>query len=176
MNKFQEIIQQIEQRKQPPVHLWHPDKVGEIDIQIDAQGFWFHAGEPIKRRKLVNLFASILWFEQGQYYLVTPVEKLAVKVADVPFIVHQAEEVAGCWIAVTNNDEQIIVGIDHPVELRLFQQQWLPYIKVRYDLWARVNRSIYYQWASSAIDACTNESDALLLCSGEYRFEVARVV
>lgn len=174
MNRLQQIAEQIEQRRQPPVHLWKPQQTGSIDIQIDAQGFWFHEGDPIERQELVNLFASILWYENQQHYLVTPVEKLALKVADVPFIIHQAERIEGNWVVVTNNHEQLVIGQDHPVELRLFQRQWVPYINVRYDLWARVNRSIYYQWASSAVSARDDEEAACLLQSGDYTFEVAR--
>ncbi len=176
MSKLEQIAKQIESNKQPPVHLWKPEIHGSIDIKINAQGFWFHEGEPISRDKLVALFASILWAEGNLHYLVTPLEKLKIDVEDVPYLIHQAEYVEEVWIVVTNTHEQVIVGESNPVELRDYQGVWLPYIKVRYDLWARVNRSIYYQWADSAIDRQVKESDPLTLSSGDYRFEVARVV
>ena len=175
MDRLTKIAEQIENHSLPPVHLWKPDVVGEIDIRIDFNGHWYHEGELIKREPLVKLFASILWFEDENYYLVTPVEKLAIDVEDTPYIIHQMECLDNTWLATTNTHEQLFVGLDHPVELREYQQQWIPYIKVRYDLWARVNRSIYYQWVDEAMQEKKNSIDRFLLSSGSYEFEVARM-
>lgn len=191
MDRLKEILAQIDQQQRPPVHKWYPNHVGDIDIRIDTQGFWFHEGGPIAREQLVRLFASILWFEKddksvgaggldgslvaGHYYLVTPVEKLAIVVEDVPFVVHQMEHVGDTWVAVTNTHEQLVIGEEHPVELRFYLGQQVPYVRVRYDLWARVNRSIYYQWVTAAMHDQSNENDLLLLRSAGYQFEVARV-
>lgn len=175
MNRLEDIVEQINAQSQPPVHLWHPAHHADIDISIDLQGNWFHEGEVISRDKLVALFASILWAEDGQHYLVTPVEKLKIQVIDVPFLVHQMERVDEAWVAVTNVHEQIVIGPDHPVELRQYQDQWVPYIKVRYDLWARVNRSIFYQWVTEAMQQQKDEVAPLMLSSQSYQFEVARL-
>lgn len=175
MSKLTEIAELIEQQSNPPVHLWKPDVVGDIDIRIDAQGFWFHEGDPINREALVKLFASILWFESGEHFLVTPVEKLKIAVEDVPFVVHQMEHVEDSWVAVTNTHEQVIIGEDHPVELRVYQDQWVPYVRTRYELWARVNRSVYYQWVSEAMELQADEAAPLKLKSHGYEFEVARL-
>lgn len=171
MNRLEHIAEQINSQSQPPVHLWKPEHCGVIDIKIDSNGFWFHEGEPISRDKLVALFASILWFENGQHFLVTPVEKLTIEVVDVPYIIQQMEKVDQHWVAVTNTHEQVIIGDDHPVTLREFQGQWLPYINVRYDLWARLNRSVYYQWVVDALELA-GDSNELWLKSGTYRFRL----
>ena len=39
----------------PPVHLWHPEHCGDIDILIRADGVWMHEGSPIGRAELVRL-------------------------------------------------------------------------------------------------------------------------
>jgi len=178
MKRLQEIVEQIEQQPQPPVHLWVPELVGEIDIKIDVDGNWFHEGEPISREKLVRLFASILWFENQQHYLVTPAEKLAIEVADSPYIIHQAEYVDGAWLVTTNTHEQLVIGIEHPVELRDFIGQWVPYVNVRYDLWARVNRSIYVQWVTDALEnqgsSAEEQGAPVTLSSQGYAFAVAK--
>lgn len=189
MDRLKEILTQIDKQQRPPVDKWRPEHVGEIDIRIDTQGFWFHEGDPIQREELVRLFASILWFEQddenggideppakGQHYLVTPVEKLAIVVEDVPYVVHQMEHVEDTWVAVTNTHEQILIGEHHCVELRSYLGQLVPYVRVRYDLWARVNRSIYYQWVTAAMQDQSADNQLLTLSSAGYRFEVARVV
>lgn len=171
MSQLEHIAEQISSHKQPPVHLWKPEHHGVIDINIDANGFWFHEGEPISRDKLVALFASILWCENHQHYLITPAEKMAIEVVDVPYIIHQMEFVEGTWVAITNTHEQVIISEDNPVELREYQGQWLPYINVRYDLWGRVNRSVYYQWVVEAMKL-SGDDDQLWLASGDYRFKL----
>ncbi len=172
MTRLEEIAKQIDAQRQPPVHLWKPERHGTIDMRIDKNGFWFHEGDPILREKLVALFASILWFEDGQHYLVTPAEKLSIEVDDVPYLINQMERVDNTWIAVTNTHEQIIVGDANPVVLREYNGQWLPYINVRYDLWARLNRSVYFQWVSEAMDLAGEQSEGLWLQSGSYRFRL----
>ncbi len=175
MDRLKQIAAQIDAQSMPPVHLWKPDHVGEIDIKIDASGAWFHEGDVIARDKLVVLFSSILWFEEGLHYLVTPVEKLAIDVVDVPFLIHQTEFVGDVWVATTNTHESVIIGQEHKVELRQYAGQWLPYVNVRYDLWARLNRSQYVQWVELALERqAQQESLELELFSGDYSFEVAR--
>src|SRR3954447_18595510 len=73
-------------RKLPPVEKWNPTHCGEIDIRIAKDGTWFHVGTPIGRKELVRLFSTILRKDADGYHLVTPVEKMKIRVDDVPFI------------------------------------------------------------------------------------------
>ena len=171
MSKLEDIAEQIAGESTPPVHLWQPEHVGEIDIVIDETGTWFHEGGQIRRPELVRLFASILWFEQGAYFLVTPVEKLKITVEDVPFIIQTAEYVEQSWVVTTNTLQRLIVSEQHPVELRPFQGQPIPYVNVRYDLWARISRGVYYQWVEQALEQ--GDSDAPALSSGDYVFSLS---
>jgi len=70
----------------PPVHLWNPPFCGDLDIRIARDGTWFYLGTPIGRPGMVRLFSSILKKEDGRYYLVTPVEKVGIRVDDAPFV------------------------------------------------------------------------------------------
>jgi hypothetical protein len=70
----------------PPVHLWNPPYCGDLDIRIGRNGMWWYLGTPIGRIELVRLFASVLKLEEGKYYLVTPVEKIGIRVDDAPFV------------------------------------------------------------------------------------------
>ncbi|MEM1114406.1 MAG: DUF1285 domain-containing protein [Pseudomonadota bacterium] len=80
----------------PPLARWHPALSGDIDILIDREGHWFHEGRVIKRPGLVRLFASILRREDdGDYYLVTPVEKWRLRVALHPLVVTDFETMPG---------------------------------------------------------------------------------
>ena len=69
----------------PPVHLWNPAHCGDIDIVIRADGVWMHEGSPIGRAELVRLFSTVLRLDPDGYHLVTPAEKLKIRVEDLPF-------------------------------------------------------------------------------------------
>ena len=68
----------------PPVERWNPPFCGDLDMRIAADGTWFYLGTPIGRPALVKLFSSVLKREGDDYFLVTPVEKIGLKVEDAP--------------------------------------------------------------------------------------------
>src|SRR5471032_2464789 len=70
----------------PPVHLWNPPFCGDLDMRIASDGTWFYQGTPIGRPALVRLFSTILKREDGKHFLVTPVEKVGIRVDDAPFL------------------------------------------------------------------------------------------
>src|ERR1700757_4648515 len=70
----------------PPVHLWNPPFCGDLDMRIASDGTWFYMGTPIGRPALVRLFSTILKREGDKYFLVTPVEKVGIRVDDAPFL------------------------------------------------------------------------------------------
>ena len=78
--------------KLPPVHLWNPERSADINMEIRADGSWWHEGDPINRERLVKLFSRILRKdEDGSVWLVTPYEKVIVHVADAPFLAVRVE-------------------------------------------------------------------------------------
>src|SRR3979411_1674296 len=70
----------------PPVHLRNPPFCGDLDMRIAGDGTWFYMGTPIGRPALVRLFSTILKREDGKHFLVTPVEKVGIRVDDAPFL------------------------------------------------------------------------------------------
>jgi len=136
--------------KRPPIHLWQPDRVTESRMRIDVDGNWFHEGAAIERLRLARLFASILRREDdGQYYLITPVEKSRVDVEDAPFVII-GMDVRGSGSSrvitfTTNMAESVVVSDAHPLVFRAGRQEApLPYVHVRDGLDARVSRAVYY--------------------------------
>jgi hypothetical protein len=122
-----------------------------FDMRIAADGTWFYQGTPINRLPLVKLFASVLRREDdGEYWLVTPVERGRVRVEDAPFTaVEVTAEDAGSaqrLIFRTNLDEIVALDEAHPLESRnqAASQTPRPYILVRDRLEARILRSVYY--------------------------------
>ena len=132
-----------------PVHLWQPPDCGDIDMRIAADGTWFYCGSPIGRLPLVQLFASILRRDGDRYVLVTPVEKVGIRVDDAPFVAVEMdvdETVAGPALAFrTNVEDWVTAGPDHPMRFERGAAEGLkPYVRVRENLWALVKRSLYY--------------------------------
>ena len=71
----------------PPVESWNPDRCGDIDMVIRADGSWWHEGGRMNRERMVKMFSRILRKdEDGETWLVTPYEKVVVRVEDAPFI------------------------------------------------------------------------------------------
>ena len=139
----------LETRGLPPVERWNPEHCGAIDIRIAADGTWFHDGAPIRRPKLVKLFASILRREpDGATVLVTPVEKVRIAVEDAAFAaVEMAVEGAGEARRIafrTNVDDLVSADAEHPLRFRDEADGLKPYLHVRRDLWARVSRALAY--------------------------------
>ena len=102
----------------PPIERWSPAFCGDLDMEIRADGTWWHEGAAIKRPELVKLFASILRRESdGHYYLITPVEKVRIRVALHPLIVIDAEPLQGSnpeiLILTLNTGGQIPLDANH---------------------------------------------------------------
>ncbi|MEA2858498.1 MAG: uncharacterized protein QOC72_537 [Methylobacteriaceae bacterium] len=138
-----------EQRRLPPVHLWNPPFCGDLDMRIARDGTWFYNGTPIGRPALVRLFSTILRKDEDAYVLVTPVEKVGIKVEDAPFLaVELAQETRENGQALkfrTNVDDWVEAGPDHPMRFEMGEAEGLkPYVHVRADLWALVKRALFY--------------------------------
>lgn len=136
----------------PPVHLWNPPHCGDIDIVIRADGTWMHEGSPIGRPEMVRLFSTVLRKDPDGHHLVTPVEKLRIRVEDLPFRA-VAVEVEGDDLAfVTDVGDRAAAGGDHPlvVETDPDTGQPAPRIRVRGDLWARIVRPVFYELVEMA--------------------------
>lgn len=97
------MVRSIKGRGPAPVEQWDPPFCGDMDMLVARDGTWIHEGKPIRRASLVELFASILKLEEdGEYYLVTPVEKVRIQVEDCPFVVLDMDIVGG-WLSAGVN-------------------------------------------------------------------------
>jgi hypothetical protein len=133
----------------PPVHLWNPPFCGVLDMRIASDGTWFYMGTPIGRPALVRLFSTILKREDGKHFLVTPVEKVGIRVDDAPFLaVEMASESDDRGRVLrfrTNVDDWVACDSAHRLRFEAAADGGLtPYLHVRADLWAKVTRALYY--------------------------------
>ena len=135
----------------PPVHLWNPPFCGDLDMEIRRDGTWFYLGTPIGRHALVKLFSSILRKDGEDYFLVTPVEKVGVRVVDAPFVAVDAEvsgEDAHQAITFTTNVEDVVTaGPDHPIRVERDPAtgEPSPYVLIRRNLEALIDRKTFYR-------------------------------
>ena len=133
----------------PPVHLWNPPFCGDIDIRIARDGTWFYLGTPIGRAPLVKLFASILKREGEDYFLVTPVEKVGIKVDDAPLLAvdFSATGTGRDQVLrfVTKTEDEVEADADHPVTVTYRGDEHAPYIHIRAGLNALIDRKSFYR-------------------------------
>jgi uncharacterized protein len=147
-----EIAELAKTRKLPPVEQWSPDKKGDSEMRIAADGRWYHQGGEITRPAMVRAFSSLLRMEDdGSYWLVTPYEQLSIEVEDAPFLaveMHSEGDLQQRSLAFRlNSDDLVIAGPDHALEMRP-----LPYLHVRHGLWAKLARSVYYELVELALE------------------------
>ena len=134
-----------------------------FDIRIARDGSWFHEGGLISRPALVKLFASVLCREpDGSYWLVTPAERGAITVDDVPFIVVAMQcEGEGKQQRIrfnTNVEDTFLLGPNHPLQMRphrmekgVDENDLRPYVLVRNNLQARLAHPVFYELVASSI-------------------------
>lgn len=159
-------------RSLPPVHLWNPPNCGEIDILIRADGVWMHEGSPIGRKELVRLFSTVLRKDPDGYCLVTPVEKLSIRVEDVPFRAVAVARQGDDLVFVTDVGDKTIAGPEHPIRVEVAEGgEPRPYVHVRGGLEARIERSVFYELVEVAE---RDASGALGVRSGGVWFELGR--
>lgn len=139
-------------RPLPPVHLWNPAFCGDLPMVIKRDGTWLYQGSPIGRKRMVQLFSSILRRdEDGRYYLVTPAEKCGIVVEDAPFVAVEVKVEGKDRDQIlsfrTHVDDWAVADESHPIRMDIDPEndQPAPYIHIRGRLEALINRAVYYE-------------------------------
>jgi hypothetical protein len=163
----------------PPVERWNPPFCGDIDMEIRSDGTWFYMGTPIGRAPLVRLFSTVLRKEDdGKTYLVTPVEKVGIRVEDAPFLavemsMSQTED--GPLLTFrTNVGDLVEVGADHPLRFDIAgeNRELKPYVLVRGRLEALVSRAVMYDLVELGTVEPIDGIDMFTVRSGGERFPI----
>ena len=143
----------------PPVESWNPDRCGDIDMVIRADGSWWHEGGRMNRERMVKMFSRILRKdEDGETWLVTPYEKVVVRVEDAPFIAVRVDRAGApgpdqALAFLTNVGDVAVAGPDHPLRVETDAEtgQPSPYVLVRGRLEARLARPVFYELADMSV-------------------------
>lgn len=157
----------------PPVHLWDPEFCGDIDMRIRRDGSWDYMGTPITRERMVKLFSTILRRDGDDYFLVTPVEKVGIRVDDAPFVAIEMGIKDDHIYFRTNVDDHVKVDKTHPIYVSINEDtgEPSPYVRVRGRLDALLTRSVYYQLAEHAVE----QNGEYGIISGKVFFPIGNV-
>ena len=181
-NQLNDIVKLIDtQQGLPPVDQWNPDFCGDMDLVIKRDGSWHYQGSPIERKRLVTLFSTVLKKEGDQYFLVTPVEKLGIRVVDAPFLIirmhiHQSNQ--GAIISFDDNcDNTITLTADNPlwVNHHPVTGEPSPYIKVRSNLKALIHRNVFYELVEIAEEHIIEGKTHLGVYSAGHFFSLGQI-
>jgi hypothetical protein len=177
LDRVAETTRDAVKRGLPPVHLWHPDHVGDIDIVIRSNGEWVHEGARIGREPLVRLFSTVLRKDPDGFCLVTPVEKLRITVEDAPFVATAVERRGEALVFTTNVGDEVEAGTEHPIRVERDPGtgEPRPYVHVRAGLEALIARPVFYELAEMAVERDTPEGRWFCVRSNGVWFAVGPV-
>jgi len=126
-------------------------------MRIARDGTWYYLGTPIGRKPMVKLFSTIMRRDGDDYFLITPVEKVGIKVDDAPFVAIavdvEGEGETQVLRFTTNVDETAEAGPEHSMRVVIdpVTQEPAPYVHVRTNLEALIHRNVFYQLVELAI-------------------------
>lgn len=160
-----------------------PGETGDYDMRIARDGTWYYRGDPIERKRLCQLFSTVLQRDDdGVFWLVTPVERGRISVDDAPFVavemkVETGAEHGGAGQTLmfrTNLDHWVTADADHPISVNHDPDtgEPSPYIRFRGGLDALIARSVFYELADLAEEVETAEGRRLCVRSGGACFDL----
>ena len=120
----------------------------------------------------MRLFASILKREGDDYFLVTPVEKVGIVVDDAPFVAVDFKSEEGpdgpVLIFETNVGDTVRAGPDHAITVTQDDAtgEPSPYIHVRRNLHALIDRKSFYRLAERAEETDDGNGARMVVRSG----------
>ena len=177
---FAKLLNSVNSIKEefPPVNLWDPELCEGVEMKIDREGNWFYQGSIIGRDKLKILFSRILKFENDNYYLVTPVEKVFVNVDLAPYMIvdYEIDSAHQNIILKTNLDLSIPLDQDHKLELKNIGDEHIPFVHVRNNIEGFISRSVYYSLIEIALKQDGGSSDQLILKSFDCNFNLGQTI
>jgi len=165
----------------PPVDKWNPPFCGDIDLKILRDGRWMYMGTEIKRPAMVRLFSTILRLDSdGEYYLVTPVEKVRIQVEDTPFLIVSMDKLKKenktSLIFYTSLQDEIILTKKNPISIEVNDKnEPSPYILVRNNLRGLISRSVYYELIEYAQERTIEDKTFLTIESNNEIFKMFEI-
>ena len=161
--------------KFPPVDSWNPELCEGQEFFIDREGDWFHNESPIKNKKLINLFSTVLRKDNNEYFLVTPVEKVPVKVELAPYKIIDFEIINNKVELTTNLNFKFFLNKDNSTRLINYNNSHIPLVNVRSNIEGFFNRNTYYKLVDLALENDFIEDKCLYIPSDQINHIVGKV-
>ena len=163
-------------KKFPPVHLWNPELCEGQEISINREGEWFYNNSEIKNQRLIQLFSSVLKREDDNYFLVTPSEKVPVKVEIAPYVIINFDLLDNEIIQLdTNLDYSFHLDKINTSRLIEYNNTHIPLVHVRDSIEGFFNRSTYYKLIDFALANKLIKDDALFVSSSNHDHLIGKI-
>tara|TARA_B100001029_G_scaffold66803_1_gene54262 strand:- start:921 stop:1451 length:531 start_codon:yes stop_codon:yes gene_type:complete len=159
----------------PPVELWNPALCEGQEFYIDREGEWFYNKSPIKNKKLLNLFSTVLRKDKNEYFLVTPVEKVPVKVELAPYKIIDFEVNDEKVQLITNLNFQFILDKTNTTRLINHNDSLIPLVNVRSNIEGFFNRNTYYKLVDLALEKDFIDNNFLYIPSNQINHIIGKV-
>ena len=177
ISQYLKNAQSSHKRSIPPLDQWHPKHCGAMDLKVKANGEWWHEGQLIKRQSMIDLFSTVLWKEDGRFYLKTPVEQIEIEVEDEPLFVNSVEQIQleGLnYIQLsTPTQDVVIVDQEHPIFIREFDGELRPYVHVRFGINALIQRASFFHLVEMGELMENQQGESILLLkSGNFNLQL----
>ena len=177
ISQYLKNAQSSHKRSIPPLDQWHPKHCGAMDLKVKANGEWWHEGQLIKRQSMIDLFSTVLWKEDGKFYLKTPVEQIEIEVEDEPLFVNSVEQIQleGLnYIQLsTTTQDVVIVDQEHPIFIREFDGELRPYVHVRFGINALIQRASFFHLVEMGELMENQQGESILLLkSGNFNLQL----
>tara|TARA_X000000950_G_scaffold232407_1_gene281351 strand:- start:3538 stop:4071 length:534 start_codon:yes stop_codon:yes gene_type:complete len=166
---------QGQRKKFPPVNEWNPELCEGQEFFINREGDWFYNDSPIKNNKLVNLFSTVLRKDFEDYYLVTPVEKVLVKVDLAPYKIVDFKINNKSIILETNLNYDFELNDVNTTKLIKENNTSIPIVNVRNNIEGFFNRNTYYKLVDWALERNFIENNFLFLPSNNLNHIIGKI-
>ena len=163
------------QKKFPPVDQWNPDLCEGQEFFIDREGDWFYNNSPIKNKKLINLFSTVIRNDDNNYFLVTPVEKVPVKVDLAPYKVIDFEISKNNIKLFTNMNYDFELNALNTTRLIAYNNSEIPLVHVRNKIEGFFDRNIYYKFVDLALENNYIENKLLYVPSNNHNHIIGKI-
>ena len=128
-----------------PLDQWNPKLCEGVEFRIDSDANWFYNNSKIERLSMVQLFSKLVKWEKGQYFAVTPVEKIPIKVEKEVFSIIDYKQDAGDYYFQTNTEEWVKLSQDNELTVEMVNHQPYPKIKLKKHLYGLLSRNVFYK-------------------------------
>ena len=128
-----------------PLDQWDPKLCEGVEFRIDSDANWFYNNSKIERLSMVQLFSKLVKWEKGQYFAVTPVEKIPIKVEKEVFAIIDYKQESGDYFFQTNTEEWVKLSQDNELTVEMVNHQPYPKIKLKEHLYALLSRNVFYK-------------------------------